>query len=395
VSLFPCAAPHFLRCPWRLTITGLLLAIASPAVRAEPAAASVPALGAGATFPTLQAGAVTYHDVRVRSVTVRSLVIVHRDGMASVRLRELSPDLQQAFGYSPAAEAAADAAAKTAAAAPKPAVPARPRTMSPFEQLLQQFSRPPELRPEVDLRPKFVELALYAKDQGRRPSCSVFAVVSALEFQNAQLVGHAEKLSEEYLIWATRKILGRDHPAPAPAGEETPAALTGDEDEGFALTDVVTAVRTYGIPPAERMPDTLGKKMQDIAAPPDALIEEARRHCRVAVYRVPGRDPADVIGNFVHTLNAGLPVVVGMRWPHSNAIRSGYLSNQQPMSDAGHAVTLVGYHAPTASLDDVVFIFKNSWGVQWGAAGYGQVTARYLARNLNASAVLEVQRSPE
>ena len=254
----------------------------------------------------------------------------------------------------------------------------------------QQFSQPPEIRPEVNLRPRFVELGLYAKNQGRRPSCAVFAVVSALEFQNAELLGHAEKLSEEYLIWASRRILGRDRPA-LPATPDAPAPV-GDEDEGFALTEVVTALRSYGIPLESSMPDTLGRKMQDIPEPSQALIDEACRHCHVAVYPVP---QTNLIGNLVQALNAGVPVVVGIQWPHYVSINSGYLSQQKPMAGSSHAVTLVGYRCPTGLPDDVVFIFKNSWGVQWGAAGFGQATAAYLKTNLTDAVILEVQRASD
>jgi len=358
-------------------------------VQAETSAQST-SLSVGATFPVLQVGATTYHDVRVRSVTVRSLVITHRDGLGSIRLRDLSPDLQKAFGYSPETEATADAAAAKApppALVRKPSAPKRPAP-SKFDTLFRQFSQPPEIRPEVDLRPRFTELGLYAKNQGRRPSCAVFAVVSALEFQNAELLGHPEKLSEEYLIWASRKILGRDRPADA----NSTAPSTGDEDEGFALGEVVAALRTYGIPLEDSMPDTLGKKMQDIAEPSPALIEEARRHCHVAVYPVP---QTDLIANLVQSLNAGVPVVIGVKWPHYAASQAGYLSRQQPMLGSGHAVTLVGYHSPTQSLDDVVFLFKNSWGVQWGAAGFGQATTEYLKANLTSAVILEVQRATD
>lgn len=370
----------------------LALALACAATAFADTAATTPPLGAGATFPVLQVGATIYRDVRVRSVTVRSLVILHRGGLGSVPLRDLSPDLQKAFGYSPAAETAADAAiARAAASVPvkKPSA-AKSRPASKFETLLRQFGDPPEIRPEVDLRPRFTELGLYAKNQGRRPSCAVFAVVSALEFQNAELLGRPEKLSEEYLIWAARKTLGRDRPVVAATADA--AAPTGDEDEGFAITDIVTALRTYGIPQEDRMPDTLGKKMQDIPEPAPALVDEARRHCQVAVYPVP---QTSLVGNLVQALNAGIPVVVGMRWPHYGSTRAGYLSQQTPVIGSGHAVTLVGYHSSSTSPDDVVFIFKNSWGVQWGAAGFGQATAAYVKANLTDAVVLEVRQPAE
>ncbi len=396
VSLPICAVNRFT--PHPLWIAAALFLGFAPLFTARAESSARPnasttsaSLGEGSVFPVLQVGAVTYLDVRVRAVTVRSLVILHRGGLGSIRLRDLSPALQKAFGYSASAEVAADAISPVTPPVKKPS-PSKHPVPSKFDALLEQFSQPPELRPEVDLRPQFADLGLYAKNQGRRPSCAVFAVVSALEFQNAELLGHPEKLSEEYLIWASRKILGRDRlsfSATVDANNEPPsAAVTGDEDEGFALTEVVTALRTYGIPLEEDMPDTLGQKMQAIPEPTPALITEARSHCHVAVYPVP---QTALIGNLVQALNAGIPVVIGLRWPHYASMPAGYLSQQQPMSGYGHAVTLVGYRCPTQSPDDAVFIFKNSWGVQWGAAGFGQATASYLKKNLTDAVILEVQ----
>ncbi|MEI6108231.1 MAG: C1 family peptidase, partial [Opitutae bacterium] len=57
----------------------------------------------------------------------------------------------------------------------------------------------------------------------------------------------------------------------------------------------------------------------------------------------------------------------------------------------GHAVTLVGYKSGTGRLEDAVFIFKNSWGADWGQGGYGMVTYGYLSQHLNDAVLLEVQ----
>ena len=355
-------------------------------------------LGVGATFDSLQVGKTTYQRVLVRSVNARTLMISHSGGLASIRLRDLPPDLQAAFGYKPEAEAALDAAdaeavqrkAKETASRPATAAAKHPGGNSSFDSLMQQFGQPPEIRPAVDLRPKFAELGLNVKNQGPRPSCAVFAIVSALEYQNAQLSGAAERFSEEYLVWATCKTLHR-LPRTAPAGEGAEAdnseSLDAD-DEGFSLEDVVTALRAYGIPLQSSLPYSFAKTMS--ADPPANVIDEARNRRRVSVYALPGHDQATRIANLIQALDAGVTVAVGMQWPAWRTIRTGYLSAQKPAGGAGHAVAVVGYENKTGAIADTVFIFKNSWGVKWGAGGYGYVTYGYLNLNMGNTALLEI-----
>ena len=124
---------------------------------------------------------------------------------------------------------------------------------------------------------------------------------------------------------------------------------------------------------------------------PPAVIEEARSHQRVSIITMPGRDQPTVIANLIHALNAGVPVAVGARWPASRSIRTGYLNTQKPLEGTGgHAVTVVGYENKTGAIADTVFIFKNSWGVKWGAGGYGYATYTYLVNNLMDTALLEI-----
>lgn len=360
------------------------------------AAAEAPAV-VGLRLDTLVAGGRTYRDVEVRSVGERTIVFLHDGGLASVALRELAPDLQERFGYSAEGERAAEARSR----AGREAVEARlarqreARTRrheaalaTSFEALLQRFGQPAARATEVDLRPKFFERTLGIKDQGRRPSCAVFAIVSALEFQNAALSGLSEKLSEEYLIWASRKVTRR-----LPGLADAAAGAEGDEaDEGFALPEVVAALRAYGIPLQASMPNTFGSRMAAIRDPPPEVIQEARARRRVSIHVLTGRDAATQVNNIVHALNAEVPVVIGLRWPHYRTLRAGYLSEQKPIQGYAHAVTLVGYESPGGRLEDTVFHFKNSYGVRWGQGGYGRVTYRYLQEHLLHAILLEVQR---
>ena len=317
-------------------------------------------------------------------------MITHAGGMASIHLRDLTPEWQARFHYDPAADAAAEDAARNAPP-PAPVVhhpkPAPAKGISKLDSLLQKFGQPAEVQTEIDLRPKFFQLELNVKNQGYRPSCAVFAIVSALEFQNAELTGKVEKFSEEYLIWAVRKSVQR-MPSSVAAGESA-----GDEyrDEGFSLSEVVSALRAYGIPLQSTMPNTFGRGIAAIEEPPPEIVREARDHQRVFAHQLPGRDRVTLLNNVVQTLNSGVPVAVGLGWPMTRVF-NGYLNTQTAAPNRGHAVTLVGYKSATGRIEDAYFIFKNSWGPKWGQGGYGTVTYHYLQNYLFDAVLLEVQR---
>ncbi len=312
--------------------------------------------------------------------------------------------MQLAFGYSVEAEAHAEAKIKQAQAEaavkrereraeilanPLAQKRARQDNRSKYAQVLQNFGQPTELvAGGMDLRPKFRAFDLGAKSQGLRPSCSVFAVVSALEFQNAELQGRAEKLSEEYVIWATGKVLKRPMVSVPDDSREV-----GDEtrDAGYALSDVVGAIRAYGVPLQSMMPNKSTRQLAEMETPPVEVLEEARKRQQVYVHIIPGDDLEAQVGNMIVALNEGIPVVIGMKWPHYLTVRSGVLDQQKPLEAPGHAVTLVGYETATGRIEDAFFWFKNSYGVRWGMSGYGKVSYAYLKKNLLGGAMLEVQ----
>lgn len=351
----------------------------------------------GATADRLEAAGVVYESVKVVSVSSTTVTIRHRGGLAQLPLRTLPPEWQQRLGYTPADAAVAEflqaAEARqreSAVARPPPPPPAR-RAVSvhedtPVGRAMARFGTPAPLV-GVDLRPRYRELELGLKNQGLRPSCAVFAVVSALEYQNAA-VGPRERLSEEYLIWATRRTLGLQ------AGEKRrPEGADADDDDrdaGFTLQEVLAALRAYGIPRQSEMPNRFGLGMEKIADPSDEVIATARTRRQVATYSVPGVNNAVRLGNILHALNEGLPVVIALRWPHWRTLqRAPVLAGQPPREGRAHAVTLVGYASEGGGPPR--FIFKNSWGIRWGAGGYGYAEYEYLQRNLLDAVVLEVR----
>ncbi|HSH09380.1 MAG TPA: C1 family peptidase, partial [Oceanipulchritudo sp.] len=228
------------------------------------------------------------------------------------------------------------------------------------------------LHEEVDLRPVYLELGLFSKDQGRRPSCSVFAVVSALEYESGLQNGTATRLSEEFLIWAMREM----HPG-------IPV------DDGYHFREVMTALQTYGVPPFEMVPNTFGKRVDLIDPSKEAIAAAtARRGATPVWFRL---DDPQLLERIVGALNHGKPVIIGLRWPNWRTFwDTNLLHKQTPMEDGGHAVTLVGYRNPSGSLEEIRFIFRNSFGPEWGLAGCGFVTGHYLTQNLLSAFYLNV-----
>ncbi len=338
----------------------------------------------GDRYDTLKAGGRTFQKVEVRQITPQGLIIFHSRGISQVPFEKLTAELRAKYGYDAQAEAAYLAERERREAEVKAASPAPTPQQTGTGNLIDQFETAPEWREEVDLRAEFYALDLYIKDQGRRPSCAVFAVVSALEFENAKAAGTKEKLSEEYLIWATRKTLG------IPGVADPDYDPNRDGDLGFSLLEVVQALRRYGIPEADDMPNTFGKSMAKINEPDEALIKNARERREVTATYLTGRNNRVRIDKIVHALNQGLPVVIGLNWPHEATIRSApLLSKQTPQS--AHAVTLVGYKCESGKPENARFLFKNSWGPDWGIRGHGWITYEYLKKNLSSAVILDVR----
>src|SRR3974377_881690 len=61
----------------------------------------------------------------------------------------------------------------------------------------------------VDLRPKLEEWGVGPRVQGGRSTCSVFTLVGGLEFAAARKQQHGERLSVEFLNWASDQVLAR------------------------------------------------------------------------------------------------------------------------------------------------------------------------------------------
>ncbi len=332
-------------------------------------------------FEELRAGNTVYRRVQVRQVTATSLVVLHAGGLGQIPLSSLSPDLQKYFNYDPRkAEELASQARQQAAA--RLAQDQRLIRRDSAERAMERFGQPAAPRADgVDLRPRFKQLDIAAKNQGRRPSCAVFAIIGALEYQNAELIGRTERLSEEYLVWATLRSIGR-----TAAAQDTTSS-----DAGFSLVEVAQALRAYGVALQTQMP--YAAPGAPTPEPPQNLVEDARQRRNVVPTFITGRDPESRLANVIHALNEGLPVIAGVMWPRESTLAERpVLDAQTARADYAHAITLVGYRNPTGKIQDLVFYFRNSYGRNWGYDGYGEASYAYLLKNMHAALFLEPKR---
>lgn len=346
-----------------------------------------------ATGETWDVSGHTYTAVRVREVTAATITIFHSGGITQLDLATLPSELQQRFSYDPEKAAAWKRDAQTAIAVtreeerrvaearvknappPAPAIPARPSDA--------EIARAPaghyvavQIEAEVDLRTDFRKFGLYMKDQGRRPSCSVFATVSAVEYEIARRMGKAEPLSEEFLVWAVHEL--------------QPGIPL---DNGYHFDEVVSALQTYGVPPQSVMRNSFGKSVTDIHPTTDVLLDASARRNIVPVWF--RREDPQLIERIVMSLNEHTPVVIGIHWPQwRSLVGNNLLRDQKPQEGAGHAVTLIGYRCPSGRPEDLVFIFRNSYGINWGVGGCAFVAASYLRENLISAFYVTIPGAP-
>lgn len=322
---------------------------------------------------TWEVAGVTYTDVHVKEVTPATVMIRHSSGLAQLDLATMDEHFQIRFEYSEekAAQWKRDAAANLAFTTDsrrrlesKRASEGRKIALARTTPGSADLPASIPLHVSVDLRPIYQQQGLYLRNQGRRPSCSVFAIISALEYEVARRRGTSEPLSEEFLIWAARRL--------------QPGIPL---DDGFHFEEVLSALQSFGVPRQTTMRNTFGRSMDEIEPSPEALSEAPMLHSVVPVW-IRARDPL-LVQRIILRLNDATPVVVGLNWPNWRTLEhTALLSEQHPLDGAGHAVTLVGYKCPDGNPENLVFIFRNSYGIRWGDGGCGYVTTAYLQKNL-------------
>lgn len=225
----------------------------------------------------------------------------------------------------------------------------------PAEQAARRF----------DLRP----LLPPVRDQGMRGTCLAFALTAAHEIARAGGKQVREDLSEAALYWGCKQI-------------------DGDTGSGSEWTSAAAALERWGQPPEEWWPYNGALEAEGAQPPAGAPDPGTGHHARLR----PVDSSVEKIKREVHQ---GRAVALGL-WLSRGffAPVRGYIPFEGPadLIDEGHAVLVVGYDDGTAP-ESGVLIIRNSWGTEWGDAGYGYLPYAYLETGASAW-VVEPEPAP-
>lgn len=200
---------------------------------------------------------------------------------------------------------------------------------------------------KVDLRPKFDQWGLPPRNQGSRPTCSVFTFTGELEFAVANAQQRGERLSVEFLNWAANQT-GR-----------------GARDGGF-FSDMWAGFALHGICPETQMPyqaafNATNAPSTEVQAEAKAMLALGLHVRWIKKWNVNTGLSNDEFAGIKQTLNAGWPVCGGFRWPKQDKWQDDVLQMCRPEDVFdGHSVLLVGYRDDSEQPGGGVFIFRNT-----------------------------------
>jgi len=230
---------------------------------------------------------------------------------------------------------------------------------------------------EVDLRRWCSQVHF----QGYYNTCTAHVVTSMIELLENRAHGSHVPASRLFLYQVAKRILGE-------AG-----------DPGVFLRQMMGSVVLVGVPPEKFWPylDTERKDDPRVNAEPDAFCYAMARDFGAAKYfrlDTANAEPEEVELRLQVCLVASMPVSIGFTLYKSaleRAAKTGEISmpadGEAPVGS--HAVLLVGFDdgkriGGEEGVEETTgaFLFKNSWGTDWGAAGYGWLPYRYLTVGL-------------
>lgn len=210
------------------------------------------------------------------------------------------------------------------------------------------------------LEQEFERLGLFIKDQGRRGSCTVFASLAVIEYHLARK-GKYVQLSEQFAAWAATEVGGTR------------------KRSGYSAWDVTQGAKEYGITTEALMPYSTRR----VGRPSKEALADAanRKNVATVVFEEdPERDgiSLDVIRAMCGSISEGWPVTMSVGWDDGDLDEGNMLSERGVYSGNGHAIVLVGYTRSDSFSGGGKFVFRNSWGTDYGRNGYADISFQYL-----------------
>jgi C1A family cysteine protease len=234
---------------------------------------------------------------------------------------------------------------------------------------LRQAKTPPV---SADLR----EWCSPVEDQGQLGSCTAQAGAGIIEYYERKSFRRHIDASRLFLYKVTRNLM----------------KMKGDT--GAYLRSTIGAMVLFGVPPEEYWPYTDGPDDFD-KEPPAFCYSFAQNYKTLKYYRhdPPSASPEDILNRVKTYLAAGHPAMFGFTVYSSveQASDSGRIPFPSPLDkiEGGHAVVAVGYDDKMKIKNryggeevEGALLIRNSWGQDWGEAGYGWLPYDYLRKGL-------------
>ena len=204
---------------------------------------------------------------------------------------------------------------------------------------------------KVDLREKCPKVY----NQGELGSCTANALACAIQFDEMkQNLLNNETPSRLFIYYNERDMEGNV-----------------DNDTGASLRDGVKCINNIGYCNEKQWPYDIEKFREK---PTGDCYDFARKHKSLSYKRV----QQDEI-HIKSVLNMGFPIVFGISvyesFESEDVAKTGIvpLPEKEERMLGGHAIVLVGFDN-----EKKLFIFRNSWGEDWGDKGYGYLPFEYV-----------------
>jgi C1A family cysteine protease len=207
------------------------------------------------------------------------------------------------------------------------------------------------LPPSVDMRSACPEVY----DQGELGSCTANAIAAALQFEQMKRQLADIFTPSRLFIYYNERVIEN----------------TVDEDAGAMIRDGIKSVAKQGAPHETLWPYIISKFR---TKPSARAYRDALKH-RAILYQRLHQTAQDLKA----CLADGYPFVFGFSvyesFESAAVAKTGRMPMPKPKEKqlGGHAVLAVGYDEATKR-----FIVRNSWGAEWGMAGYFTMPYSYI-----------------